>query len=225
MDTCAKRRGSEHPDRSLPAQQVRVIRTDEPRSCFESIGSLHPDASLTLFEASVYRALTGQTVIVSSLASVLGGRRVQSFSPALSLSEPLHKQPVAFAALLARQWRHVLRQFTELYTPLHAFIHGGGPQISVRSSHLGSSHHFYDNSSVLVLREEFKQVVVTSASVFRVEPSLQFMRQRYDFPPVWSKVTQATGCLRDLSSLESRSSRSGTVTTSSTEPRSWVFQV
>ena len=31
---------------------------------------------------------------------------------------------------------HVLRQFTKLYAELQAFLHEGGPQISVRSSHL-----------------------------------------------------------------------------------------
>ena len=90
----------------------------------------------------------------------------------------------------------------------------GGPQISVRSSHLGSGHHFHVslyltvNSSVLVSREECKQVEIgemISASVFRDELFLQVMRQRKDFPPVRSLATQATGCFGELSSLESRS--------------------
>ena len=49
---------------------------------------------------------------------------------------------------------HVLRQFTELDAELQASLYEGGPQISVRSSHL----FLTVNSSVLVLREECNQV-------------------------------------------------------------------
>ena len=44
---------------------------------------------------------------------------------------------------LPRQWIHVLPRFAELYAELHAFLHVGGPQISVRSSHSASAHYFY----------------------------------------------------------------------------------
>ena len=57
---------------------------------------------------------------------------------------------------------HVLRQFTELYAKLHAFPREGGPQISVRCSHLGSGHYFKQlyltvDFLVLLFREECKQ--------------------------------------------------------------------
>ena len=92
-----------------------------------------------------------------------------------------------------RQWIHVLRQFMELFAELYAFLHEGGPQISVRGSHLEPGHYLYVplyltvNSSVLVLREECEQVdllgddfrIPFSRSAFcLVQQQIQFMRQR-----------------------------------------------
>ena len=79
---------------------------------------------------------------------------------------------------LMRQWIHVLRQSMELFAELYAFLHEGGPQISVRGSHLEPGQSILRCLSCVKSASKWIFLEMIVESSFRIQP-LAWFRSRY----------------------------------------------